>query len=165
MKGTGAIRRSDRRACVLISCGGEPTTRGYASAQPEIPIHGPCRGDGVVREGHHRFMRSSPFRWRGRRDARRKADLARGFGTRPRQQELVQPDALVRIASVSRRSLPPRHEAVEKASSRADRVAPLIAHLTRHPERRGSAVEHSPSALLNQRWGWDSNRRMGDSNR
>jgi N-acyl-D-amino-acid deacylase len=154
---------------VLLACGGcsggEPTT---PPAQPELPISGTAvpgmvSYDQVITE----FMRKFSIPGGAvavMRDG--KLIYARGFGYADVESKTpVQPDALFRIASVSK---PITSAAVMKLVDEGklkldDRVAPLIAHLTPAP---GAAVDPrweqiTIRHLLTHTGGWDRNKPDG----
>src|SRR5215213_7438490 len=157
---------------VLLACGGDPTTSvsptDTSSAQQEIPITGtavprmawydkvipdlmrkytiPGGAVAVVRDG--------------------KLIYARGFGYADVENKTpVQPDALFRIASVSK---PITGAAIMKLVEEGklrldDRVAPFIAHLTPAP---GATVDPrweqiTIRQLLDHTAGWDRNKPNG----
>src|SRR5215203_2624622 len=158
---------------VLLACGGDPTTPSVSptdtsSAQQEIPITGtavpgmawydkvipdlmrkykiPGGAIAVVRDG--------------------KLIYARGFGYADVENKSpVQPDALFRIASVSKTLTSAAiMKLVEEGKLELDdRVAPLIAHLTPAP---GATVDPrweqiTVRHLLNHTGGWDRNKPNG----
>src|SRR5688500_13020223 len=146
----------------LLSCAGEPTRPVTPPVQPEIPITGsavpgmasfdlfitdftrklsiPGGAVAVMRDG--------------------KLIYARGFGYADVEKKtLVQPDALFRIASVSKTlTAAAIMKLVEEGKLQLeDRVAPFIAHLTPAP---GATVDPRWDAitirhLLNHSGGWD----------
>jgi N-acyl-D-amino-acid deacylase len=152
---------------VLVSCGGEPTTPPVSSpgtppAQQETPITGtPVPGmtsyDQVIPD----FMRKYGIPGGAvavMRDG--KLVYARGFGYADVENKVpVQPDALFRIASVSKTltSAAIMTLVEEGKLELGDRVAPLIADLTPAP---GATVdprwdEITVRQLLNHTGGWD----------
>ena len=152
---------------LLVSCGGEPAPVS-PPAQPEIPI----TGDAVPGMGGYDQIIS---------DLMRKHDIpggavavvydgrliyARGFGYADVENKTpVQPDALFRIASVSK---PITSAAIMKLVEDGklqldDRVAPLITHLSPAP---GATVDPrwdviTIRQLLNHTGGWDRNKPNG----
>src|SRR5689334_22034747 len=159
---------------VAASCGGERTTPTVVpppaspSAQQEIPITGTLvpgmkSYDQVIAD----FMRAYAIPGGAvavMRDGR--LIYARGFGYADVENKiLVQPDALFRIASVSKTLT---SAAVMKLVDEGklgidDRVAPFIAHLTPAP---GATVDPRWDAitirhLLNHTGGWDRNKPNG----
>jgi len=152
---------------VLLSCRGEPTTPPGSTpdttpAQQEIPITGAAvpgmkSYDQVITD----FMRKLSIPGGAvavMRDG--KLIYARGFGYADVENKtLVQPDALFRIASVSKTiTATAVMKLVEEGKLRLDdRVAPLIAHLTPAP---GATVDPrweqiTIRHLLNHSGGWD----------
>ena len=158
---------------VLLSCGGEPTTPPVAPpvtppAQPAIPISGAAvPGMASYDRAVTDFMRKHAIPGGAvavLRDG--KLIYARGFGYADVENRTpVQPDALFRIASVSK---PITAAAVMKLVEEGklgldDRVAPLIAHLTPAP---GATVDPrweqiTIRHLLNHTGGWDRGRPNG----
>jgi CubicO group peptidase (beta-lactamase class C family) len=158
-------------ACLaaLLACGGESTTAPVAPpAQPEIPV------TGAAVPGMGTFDQMIP-------DLMRKHDIpggavavlragrliyARGFGYADVERKTpVQPDALFRLASVSK---PITGVAIMKLVEEGrltldDRVAPYIAHLTAAP---GATVDPrweqiTIRHLLNHTAGWDRDKPNG----
>jgi N-acyl-D-amino-acid deacylase len=162
---------------VLPSCGGEPTPPpdpGPATPpitsplQPEIPVSGAAvPGMGAYDRIVIDFMRKHAIPGGAvavMRDG--KLIYARGFGYADAERGTpVQPDALFRIASVSK---PITSAAVMKLVEEGklgldDRVAPLLAHLTPAP---GATVDPrweqiTIRHLLNHSAGWDRGRPNG----
>ena len=154
---------------VLLSCGGEPTTPPVTPpAQPEIPISGAAvPGMGSYDQTITDFMRKHAIPGGAvavMRDG--KLIYARGFGYADVENKTpVQPDALFRIASVSK---PITSAAVMKLVEEGklkldDRVAPFIAHLTPAP---GATVDPrweqiTIRHLLNHSGGWDRTKPNG----
>ncbi len=151
---------------VLLACGGEPATspdsQGTPPEQQEIPISGAAvPGLGPFEKSVRDLMRK--YNLPGGavalvRDG--KLIYARGFGYADVENKTpVQPDALFRIASVSK---PITSAAIMKLVEEGkleldDRVAPLIAHLTPAP---GATVDPrweqiTIRHLLNHTGGWD----------
>jgi len=157
---------------VLLSCGGEPTTpvsRPVTTpAQQAIPISGAQvpgmkSYDQVISD----FMRKYSIPGGAvavMRDG--KLIYARGFGYADVENKtLVQPDALFRIASVSKTitSAAIMKLVEEGRLTLDDRVAPFIAHLTRAP---GATVDPrweqiTIRQLLNHTGGWDRTKPNG----
>jgi CubicO group peptidase (beta-lactamase class C family) len=164
-----------RIACltVLLSCGGEPTTPLVSPpvtppAQPEIPITGAAMpGMAPFEKSVHDIMQKYGLpggAFALVRDG--KLIYARGFGYADVEHKTpVQPDALFRIASVSK---PLTSAAImtlveEGKLTLDDRVAPLIAHLTPAP---GASVDPrweqiTIRHLLNHSGGWDRAKPIG----
>jgi CubicO group peptidase (beta-lactamase class C family) len=159
---------------VLLSCGGDPTTPPPVAppvtppAQPEIPISGAAvPGMGSYDKTITDFMRKHAVPGGAVavvRDGR--LVYARGFGYADVENKTpVQPDALFRIASVSK---PITAVAVMKLVEEGrleldDRVAPFIAHLTPAP---GATVDPrweqiTIRHLLNHTGGWDRTKPNG----
>jgi CubicO group peptidase (beta-lactamase class C family) len=158
---------------VLLSCSGEPTRPpapppANTPAQPEIPITGTAvpgmaSYDQLIRN----FMRKYSIPGGAvavLRDG--KLIYARGFGYADVENKtLVQPDALFRIASVSK---PITAAAIMKLMEEGklkldDRVAPFIAHLTPAP---GATVDPrweqiTIRQLLSHTGGWDRTKPNG----
>jgi CubicO group peptidase (beta-lactamase class C family) len=169
----GLPRGAWAAAClaVLLSCagcdGGEPTTP-PVSPQAEIPISGAAvPGMGAYDQVITDFMRKFSIPGGAvavMRDG--KLIYARGFGYADVENKTpVQPDALFRIASVSKTIT---SAAVMKLVDEGkleldDRVAPLIAHLapapgaTVDPRWEQITIRH----LLNHTGGWDRNKPNG----
>ena len=157
---------------VLAACGGEPTTPApqpvTPPAQQEIPITGVAvpgmaSYDQVVSD----FMRTYNIPGGAvavMRDGR--LIYARGFGYADAENKTpVQPDALFRIASVSKTITSAAiMTLVQDGKLRLDdRVAPLIAYLTPAP---GATVDPrweqiTIRNLLNHTGGWDRNKPSG----
>ena len=150
---------------VLLSCGGEPTTPGSPAETPvqqEIPISGAAvPGMGIYDKTIADFMRTYAIPGGAvavMRDG--KLIYARGFGYADVENKTpVQPDALFRIASVSKTitSAAVMKLVEEGKLTLDDRVAPLIAHLTPAP---GATVDPrwqqiTIRHLLNHTGGWD----------
>ena len=152
---------------VLLSCGGEPP-----ATQPIIPAQLPISGVAVAGMSSFDQIIGDWMRKRGlpggavavMRDG--KLVYARGFGYADVENKTpVQPDALFRIASVSK---PITSAAIMKLVEEGkleldDRVAPLIAHLTPAP---GATVDPrweqiTIRHLLNHTGGWDRNKPNG----
>jgi N-acyl-D-amino-acid deacylase len=158
---------------VLLSCGGEPTTPPAAPpvtppAQQEMPI------SGAAVPGMASYDKAIPDLMRKHgipggavavvRDG--KLIYARGFGYADVESKTpVQPDALFRIASVSK---PITGVAIMKLVEEGrltldDRVAPIIAHLAPAP---GATVDPrweqiTIRQLLNHTAGWDRDKPNG----
>src|SRR5262245_11512040 len=158
---------------VLLSCGGEPNTLPGSStvtppAPPEIPITGAAvPGMGCYDQLIPDLMRKYAIPGGAvavLRDG--KLIYARGFGYADVENETpVQPDALFRIASVSK---PITGVAIMKLVEEGelqldDRVAPLIAHLTPAPgatfDPRWEQI--TIRQLLNHAGGWDRDKPNG----
>lgn len=159
---------------VLLSCSGEPTTPPVVPppdpppAQPEIPISG-AAVPGM--ESYDQSIRDLMRKYAipgGAVAVLRDGKLiyARGFGYADVENKTpVQPDALFRIASVSK---PITAAAIMKLVEEGklkvdDRVAPFIAHLTAAP---GATVDPrweqiTIRQLLNHTGGWDRNKPNG----
>lgn len=158
---------------ILAACGGEPTTPPVPSpvtppAQPEMPI------TGAAVPGMESYDQAIPDVMRkyaipgGAVAVLRDGKLiyARGFGYADVENKTpVQPDALFRIASVSKPiTAVAIMKLVEEGKLRLDdRVAPLIAHLTPAP---GATVDPrweqiTIRQLLNHTGGWDRDRPNG----
>src|SRR5262245_21950716 len=158
---------------VLLSCGGEPNTLPGSStvtppAPPEIPITGAAvPGMGCYDQLIPDLMRKYAIPGGAvavLRDG--KLIYARGFGYADVENKTpVQPDALFRIASVSK---PITGVAIMKLVEEGklkldDRVAPFIAHLTPAP---GATVDPrweqiTIRQLLNHTGGWDRDKPNG----
>src|SRR5215204_3877394 len=158
---------------VLLSCGGEPTTPPVTPpvtppAQQAIPISGAAvPGMGSYDKAIADFMRTYGIPG-GAVAVLREGKLiyARGFGYADVENgSVVQPDALFRIASVSK---PITSAAImtlvaEGKLALDDRVAPFIAHLTPAPEATVDprweqiTIRH----LLNHTGGWDRTKPNG----
>jgi CubicO group peptidase (beta-lactamase class C family) len=158
---------------VLLSCSGEPTTPPVSSpvtppAQQEMPITGAAvPGLGAFDQSVRDLMREYAIPGGAValvRDG--KLFYARGFGYADVENKTpVQPDALFRIASVSKTLTSAAIlKLVEEGKLRLDdRVAPFIAHLTPAP---GATVdprwdEITIRHLLNHTGGWDRNKPDG----
>ena len=152
---------------VLLSCGREPTTPSPPS-QPEIPITGAAvPGMTSYDQTITDVMRKHTIPGAAvavLRDG--KLIYARGFGYADVENRTpVQPDALFRIASVSK---PITSAAImtlvdDGKLKLDDRVAPFIAHLTPAP---GATVDSrweqiTIRHLLNHTGGWDRNKPTG----
>ncbi len=170
----GLSRGAGAAAClaVLLSCG-EPTTPPASPpvtppAQPEMPISGAAvPGMGSYDQTITDFMRKHAIPGGAvavMRDG--KLIYARGFGYADVENKTpVQPDALFRIASVSK---PITSAAILKLVEEGklkldDRVAPFIAHLTPAP---GATVDPrweqiTIRHLLNHAGGWDRTKPNG----
>jgi len=165
-----SIRTAISIAClaVLASCGGEPTAAVTSPTQPEMPITGAQvpgmkSYDQVIPD----FMRKFGIPGGAvavMRDG--KLIYARGFGYADVENKVpVQPDALFRIASVSKTltSAAIMTLVEEGKLGLDDRVAPFIAYLTPapgatvDPRWEQIAVRH----LLNHTGGWDRNKPDG----
>ncbi len=152
---------------VLLSCGREPTTPPVPPpvappAQPEIPISGAAvPGMGAYDKAIPDLMRKYAIPGGAVAVVRDgKLIYARGFGYADVENKTpVQPDALFRIASVSK---PITAVAIMKLVEEGklkldDRVAPFIAHLTPaqgatvDPRWEQITIRH----LLNHTGGWD----------
>ena len=158
---------------VLLSCGGEPPTPPVAPpvsppAQPDIPITGAAvPGMGSYDQTITDFMRKLSIPG-GAVAVMREGKLiyARGFGYADVENKTpVQPDALFRIASVSKTiTATAVMKLVEEGKLRLDdRVAPLIAHLV---PASGAIVdprwdEITIRHLLNHSGGWDRTKPNG----
>src|SRR5918992_3383170 len=155
---------------VLLSCAGEPPVSppDTPPAQQEIPISGAAApGMGVYDQKIPNLMRNYTIPGGAvavLRDG--KLIYARGFGYADvENQTPVQPDALFRIASVSK---PITGVAIMKLVEEGElhldeRVAPLIAHLTPAP---GATVDPrweqiTMRQLLNHTGGWDRDKPNG----
>src|SRR5687768_13555937 len=158
---------------VLLACGGEPTAPtdsppATPPAQPEIPISGAAVPEMAAYDhAITAFMRKHAIPG-GAVAVLRDGKLlyARGFGYADVENRTsVQPDALFRIASVSK---PITSAAImtlveEGKLALDDRVAPFIAHLapapgaTVDPRWEQVTIRH----LLNHTGGWDRNRPDG----
>ena len=169
------MKRAIPIACltVVVSCSGEPTGVPVPPPPPtpvqqEIPISGAAvPGMGSYDQIIPAFMKSHAIPGAAvavLRDG--KLIYARGFGYADLEKKtVVQPDALFRIASVSK---PITAAAVMKLVEEGklqldDRVAPLIAHLTPAP---GATVDPrweqiTIRHLLNHTAGWDRNKPFG----
>lgn len=157
---------------VLLACGGEPTPPAVAPPlpppQPEIPITGAAvAGMAIYDQAIPDLMRKYAIPG-GAVAVLRDGKLlyARGFGYADVENRTpVQPDALFRIASVSK---PITGVAIMKLVEEGrlrldDRVAPLIAHLTPAP---GAAVDPrweqiTIRQLLNHTGGWNRDKPNG----
>jgi len=153
---------------VLPSCGREPTTPVTTTAQPEMPITGAAEPgmksyDQVISD----FMRKYSIPGGAvavMRDG--KLIYARGFGYADVENKTpVQPDALFRIASVSKTLTSAAiMKLVEEGKLELDdRVAPFIAYLTPPP---GATVDPrweqiTIRHLLNHTGGWDRTKPNG----
>jgi N-acyl-D-amino-acid deacylase len=152
----------------LLSCGGEPTAVVSPSGQQEIPISGAAvPGMGSYDVQVRNFMRKFSIPGGAvavMRDG--KLIYARGFGYADVENKTpVQPDALFRIASVSK---PITAVAIMKLVEEGklaldDRVAPFVAHLAPAP---GTTVDPrwdqiTIRHLLNHAGGWDRNKPNG----
>ena len=154
---------------LATSCGGERTTTPASPpAQPDIPITGAAvpgmtSYDAVITD----FMRKLAIPG-GAVAVMRDGQLiyARGFGYADAEKKTpVQPDALFRIASVSKTiTATAIMTLVEEGKLRLDdRVAPLIAHLapapgaTVDPRWEQITIRH----LLNHAGGWDRDKPGG----
>src|SRR5690349_12467420 len=152
-------------AAALSACGGQPTTppgSPVTSTQPEIPITGArVPGMGSYDQIISDLMRKYAIPGGAVAVVRDgKLIYARGFGYADVENKtLVQPDALFRIASVSK---PITAAAIMKLVEEGrikldDRVAPLIANLapapgaTVDPRWNDITIRH----LLNHSGGWD----------
>ena len=132
---------------VLLGCGGEPTAPPAVTppvtppAQPEIPVSGTAvSGMASFDQAVTAFMRKLSIPGGAvavMRDG--KLIYARGFGYADVEKKtLVQPDALFRVASVSKTiTAAAIMKLVEEGKLELDdRVAPLIAHLSPPPQCR-----------------------------
>jgi CubicO group peptidase (beta-lactamase class C family) len=152
---------------VLISCGGEPTAP-VSPAQPDFPITGAAvQGLAPFEQSVRNMMKSYGIPGGAValvRDG--KLFYARGFGYADLENKTpVQPDALFRIASVSK---PLTSAAIMKLVEEGklnldDHVAPLIAYLTPAP---GATVDPrweqiTIRHLLDHTGGWDRNKPNG----
>jgi len=169
----GLSRGAGAAAClaVLLACGGEPTTPPVSppvTPPAEIPISGAAvPGMGSYDQTITDFMRKYAIPGGAvavMRDG--KLIYARGFGYADVENKTpVQPDALFRIASVSK---PITSAAIMKLVEEGklkldDRVAPFIAHLTPAP---GANVDPrweqiTVRHLLNHTGGWDRTKPNG----
>ena len=153
---------------VLLSCRGEPTTPVTPPAQQEIPISGaPVPGMASYDLTIAAFMRKLSIPGGAvavMRDG--KLIYARGFGYAEVENKTpVQPDALFRIASVSKTiTAAAVMKLVEEGKlTLDDRVVPFIAHLgpapgaTVDPRWEQITVRH----LLNHSGGWDRTKPNG----
>jgi CubicO group peptidase (beta-lactamase class C family) len=160
-----------RTAClaVLLSCGGEPTTPPVAPPAPqEIPITGAAvPGMGSYDQLLPDLMRKYAIPGGAVAVVRDgKLIYARGFGYADVENRTpVQPDALFRIASVSKPITSVAiMKLVEEGRLQLDEpVAPLIEHLTPAP---GATVDPrweqiTIRQLLNHTGGWDRNKPNG----
>ena len=157
---------------VLLACGGEPTTPPVSPvtppAQPEIPISGAAvpgmaSYDQIISD----FMRKYAIPGGAVAVmADGKLIYARGFGYADVENKTpVQPDALFRIASVSKTMTATAiMKLVEEGKlTLDDRVAPFIAHLapapgaTVDPRWEQITIRH----LLNHTGGWDREKPNG----
>ena len=153
---------------ILLSCAGEPTVPASPPGQSEIPITGTAvpgmaSFDLVVTD----FMRKLAIPGGAvavMRDG--KLIYARGFGYADVENKtLVQPDALFRIASVSKTlTAAAIMKLVEEGKLQLDdRVAPLLAYLapapgaTVDPRWEQITIRH----LLNHAGGWDRTKPIG----
>jgi CubicO group peptidase (beta-lactamase class C family) len=157
---------------VLLSCRGEPTTPvskpDTTAAQQEIPISGAAvPGMGSYEQSVRNLMRKYAIPGGAIAVVRDgKLFYARGFGyANVESKTPVQPDALFRIASVSK---PITSAAIMKLVEEGklrldDRVAPLIAYLTPaegatvDPRWEQVTIRH----LLNHTGGWDRDKPNG----
>ena len=170
-----SARAAARGLClaVLLSCGGEPTAPSVAPpvappAQLEIPISGAAvPGMGSYDANISVLMRKYAIPGGAvavLRDG--KLIYARGFGYADVENRTpVQPDALFRIASVSKSiTAVAIMKMVEDGKlTLDDRVAPYVAHLTPAP---GATVDPrweqiTIRQLLNHTGGWDRDRPNG----
>ena len=157
---------------VLLSCRGEPTTPvskpDTTAAQQEIPITGAAvPGMGSYEQSVRDLMRKYAIPGGAVAVVRDgKLFYARGFGyANVESKTPVQPDALFRIASVSK---PITSAAIMKLVEEGklrldDRVAPLIAYLT---PAKGASVDPrwelvTIRHLLNHTGGWDRDKPNG----
>ncbi len=147
---------------VLLSCGEEPTKPGGSPPQPEIPISGAAVPGMEPYDQSVRALMKQYAIPGGAVAVVRDGKLfyARGFGYADVENKTpVQPDALFRIASVSK---PITSAAIMKLVEEGkleldDRVAPFIAHLTPAP---GATVDPrweqiTVRHLLSHSGGWD----------
>jgi CubicO group peptidase (beta-lactamase class C family) len=153
---------------VLLSCRGEPTTPVTPPAEPEIPISGAqVPGMASYDLAITAFMRKLSIPGGAvavMRDG--KLIYARGFGyAHVENKTPVQPDALFRIASVSKTiTAAAVMKLVEDGKlTLDDRIAPFIAHLTPAP---GATVDPrweqiTVRHLLNHAAGWDRTKPNG----
>src|SRR5688572_392883 len=173
MKRANALITALLLAASFVACGGEPTAPPVVlpdtlPTQPEIPVTGAAvpgmeSYDQTIRD----FMRKLSIPGGAvavMRDG--KLIYARGFGYADVENKtLVQPDALFRIASVSKTiTATAIMKLVEEGKlTLDDRVAPLIAHLTPaqgatvDPRWEQLTIRH----LLNHTGGWDRNKPNG----
>src|SRR4051812_2974907 len=173
MTGNGGLMTSVRTipiAClaVLISCGGETTAPPVSPAQAEFPITGAAvTGLGPFEQSVREMMHT--YGIPGGAVALvhdGKLFYARGFGYADLENKTpVQPDALFRIASVSKTLTSAAvMKLVEEGKLKLDdRVAPLIAYLTPAP---GATVDPrweqiTIRNLLNHTGGWDRTKPNG----
>ena len=170
MRSFRTARTIPATAClaVLLSCGGEPTAAPPVTEQPEIPISGAAVPGLAPFEQSVRDMMRKYGVPGGAVALVRDGKLiyARGFGYADVENKTpVQPDALFRIASVSK---PITSAAImtlvaEGKLALDDRVAPFIAHLTPAPEATVDprweqiTIRH----LLNHTGGWDRTKPNG----
>ena len=156
-------------ACLalLLSCGGEPTPP-VTPAQPEFPVTGAAvSGMEALDQGVRDVLEKYDIPGGAVAVVRDgKLFYARGFGFADAENKTpVQPDALFRIASVSK---PLTSAAIMKLVEEGkltldDRVAPFIAHLapptgaTVDPRWEQITIRH----LLNHTGGWDRNKPNG----
>src|SRR5688500_11205038 len=156
---------------VLLSCGGEPAAVAASvtpPAQPEIPISGAAvPGMGSYDQKIPVLMRKYAIPGGSvavLRDG--KLIYARGFGYADVENKTpAQPDALLRIASVSKpiTGVAIMQPVAEGKLTPADRLAPFIAHLTPapgatvDPRRVQNTIRH----LLNHTGGWDRDKPNG----
>jgi N-acyl-D-amino-acid deacylase len=169
-KWPGPARGLGAAAClaVLIACGGEPTTPPVSTPPAEIPISGAAvPGMGSFDQTITDFMRKFAIPGGAvavMRDG--KLIYARGFGYADVENKTpVQPDALFRIASVSK---PITSAAImtlveEGRLGLDDRVAPFIAHLAPAP---GASVDPRWEQItirhvLTHTGGWDRTKPNG----
>src|SRR5215217_1715160 len=173
MKRTKALMIGLWVAASFVACGGEPTTPPVSSpvtppAQQEIPLSG-AAVPGM--ESYDQIIASLMRKYAipgGAVAVVRDGKLfyARGFGYADVENKtLVQPDALFRIASVSK---PITGAAIMKLVEEGkleldDRVAPFIAHLT---PAQGATVDPrweqiTIRQLLNHTGGWDRTKPNG----
>jgi N-acyl-D-amino-acid deacylase len=171
----GLSRRAGAAACLaaLLACGGEPTTPVTPPVtpppvQPEIPISGAAvPGMGSFDQTITAFMKKFSIPGGAvavMRDG--KLIYARGFGYADVENKtLVQPDALFRIASVSKTITSAAIMTLvdEGKLKLDDRVAPFIAHLAPAP---GANVDPrweqiTIRHLLTHTGGWDRNKPNG----
>jgi len=156
---------------VLLACGGEPTTPSppdTTPAQQEIPISGAAvSGLGPFDQSVRDLMRKYTIPGGAVALARDgKLIYARGFGYADVENKTpVQPDALFRIASVSKTltSAAVMKLVEDGKLTLDDRVAPLIAHLTPAP---GATVDPrweqiTIRHLLDHEGGWDRTKPNG----
>ena len=153
---------------VLLSCGGEPVSPPATPAPPETPTTGAAVPGMDSFDQSVRALMKKYFLPGGAVAVVRDGKLfyARGFGYADAENQTpVQPDALFRIASVSKPlTAVAIMQLVEDGKlTLADRVAPFIAHLTAAP---GATVDPrweqiTIRHLLSHTGGWDRDKPNG----